>query len=389
MAEGNDAREPIATAHGATAVATVPTLPHHRAMRSLSLLLFAAAAAAQVETPPAATPAPPATSQPSTAASQAPTVRSRPRPLPIDMVVATVNDSAILLSELRSVTLGTIRSLRASGRIVSPNDESLLLRRELKGLIDKRRLALSIHSMGIYTPEQIDGYVKSVLEQDRLEKQRDVGSMLGLSQTLKEEGRTWPTYEREQRLEKLSEFAEDATVRRRLGSSNGTLFLTPRMLRETYEREKAAFVHEAHWRVAMIEFTGPDAKDHAVGAAASWALQAMSAREMAATFPDARSLGETGDDGLADHLRPVAEFAQKGPAGAVSPPLEIRGAWYVARVLQYLPAENGRFEDPEVQARLRLALQNRVRTEFEKQAIERAEDRTVVWKSPNFTRGLD
>jgi hypothetical protein len=129
------------------------------------------------------------------------------------MVVATVNDSAILLSELRSVTLGTIRSLRASGRIVSPNDESLLLRRELKGLIDKRRLALSIHSMGIYTPEQIDGYVKSVLEQERLEKQRDVGSMLGLSQALKEEGRTWPTYEREQRLEKLSEFAEDATVR--------------------------------------------------------------------------------------------------------------------------------------------------------------------------------
>jgi dephospho-CoA kinase len=54
-----------------------------------------------------------------------------------------------------------------------------------------------------------------------------------------------------------------------------------------------------------------------------------------------------------------------------------------------LPAENGRFEDPEVQARLRQVLQNRVRTEFEKQAIDRAEDRTVVWKSPNFTRGLD
>lgn len=383
MAEGNDAQEPIATAHGAAAVATVPTLPHHRAMRSLSLLLFAAAAAAQVETPPPAPPTPPAASQP-------PAAGARSRPLPIDMVVATVNDSAILLSELRSVTLGTIRSLRASGRIVSPSDESLLLLRELKGLIDKRRLALSIHSMGIYTPEQIDGYVKSVLEQERLEKQRDVGSMLGLSQALKDEGRTWPTYEREQRLEKLSEFAEDATVRRRLGSSNGTLFLTPRMLRETYEREKAAFVHEPRWRVAMIEFTGPDAKDHAVGTAAAWPLQTIGARELAASIPGANSLREIGDEVvLADHLQPVAEFAKKGPAGAVSPPLELRGSWYVVRVVQYLPAENGRFEDPEVQARLRQVLQNRVRTEFEKQAIDRAEDRTVVWKSPNFTRGLD
>lgn len=368
-------------------------------MRSLPLLLFAAAAAAQGETPPPAPPAPPAANQPAAAsrppvASQAGGERPagtapRPRPLLVDMVVATVNDSAILLSELRSVTIGSIRSLRASGRIVSPSDEGLLLLRELSGLVDKRRLALSIHSMGIYTPEQIDGYLKSVLEQERLEKQRDVGSMLGLSQALKEEGRTWPTYEREQRLEKLGEFAEDATVRRRLGSSNGSLFLTPRMLRETYERDKAQFVHDARWRVAMIEFTGPDARDHAIGAAASWSLQASTAREMAATFPGARSLGETGDEGLADHLQPVAEFAKKGPAGAVSPPLEIRGSWYVVRVLQYLPAENGRFEDPEVQARLRMVLQNRVRTEFEKQAIERAEDRTVVWKSPTVTRGRD
>lgn len=370
-------------------------------MRPLSFVLLAATAAAQVQAPPPAAGSapqdPPAASPPPAAAvPPAPTPNERPasgaqRPIPllVDMVVATVNDSAILLSELRAVTQGTLRSLRASGRNVSPSDESLLRQRELKGLIDKRRLALSIHSMGIYTPEQIDGYVKSVLEQERQEKQRDVGSMLGLSQALKEEGRTWPTYEREQRIEKLTEFAEDATVRRRLGSSNGSLFLTPRMLRETYQREQAAFVHEARWRVAMVEFTGPEAKDHAIGAAASWALQPVTARELAAGFADAKSLGETGDEGLAAHLQPVAEFAKKGPAGAVSPPLEIRGAWYVVRVVQYLPAENGRFEDPAVQARLRQVLQNQVRMEFEKQAIERAEDRTVVWKSPTATRGRD
>lgn len=364
-------------------------------MRSLSFLLLATAAAAQIQPPVTATAPqdPPATSQPPAAnpPAAAPSDGApRPRPrLLVDMVVATVNDSAILLSELRAVSDGRIRSLVASGRNLSPSDEALLRYRELNGLIDKRRLALSIHSMGIYTPEQIDGYLKSVLEQERQEKQRDVGSMLGLSQALKDQGRTWPTYEREQRLEKLSEFAEDATVRRRLGSSNGTLFLTPRMLRETYLREQAAFVHDARWRVATIEFTGPEARDHAIGAASSWALQPVSARELAASFPGVNRASETGDEGLAEHLLPVAEFAKKGPVGAVSPPLEIRGSWFVARVVQYQPAENGRFEDPEVQARLRLALQNQVRTEFEKQAIGRAEERTVVWKSPLIARGRD
>lgn len=305
------------------------------------------------------------------------------------MVVATVNDSAILLSELRSVTNGTVRSLNAQGRQLSPRDEQLLMMRELGKLIDKRRMALSIHSMGIYTPEQIDGYVKSVLEQERQEKQRDVGSMLALSQALKDDGQTWPTYEREQRLEKLHEFADDATVRRRLGSSNGTLFLTPRMLRETYEREKNAFVHAPRWRAGVVEFDGPEAKDHAASAAAAWALQPLSPRELAANYPDGHSLGDVGDEGLAEHLKPVAEFAQKGPAGTVSPPIEIRGSFFVVKVLQYLPAENGRFEDPEVQARLRVVLQNRVRAEFEKQALDLAEDRTVVWKSTAVTRGQD
>lgn len=360
-------------------------------MRSLSLLLLAAAATAQVQTPPA--PAPAAANPPS---ADAPRTQPRPnagaerqRPLLIDMVVATVNDSAILLSELRSVTKGTVRSLAAQGRRLAPSDEELLMRRELGKLVDKRRMALSIHSMGIYTPEQIDGYVKSVLEQERQEKQRDVGSMLALSQALKDEGRTWPTYEREQKLDKLHEFAEDATVRRRLGSSNGTLFLTPRMLRETYQRERASFVHPPHWRAAMIEFGGPEAKDHAASAAAAWALQPLNTRELAAGYTDVLSAGEAGDEGLAEHLKPVAEFAEKGPAGAVSPPLQVGGSFYVVKILQYLPAENGRFEDPAVQARLRMVLQNRVRAEFEKQALDRAEERTVVWKSPMVTRGQD
>ena len=328
----------------------------------LFALLAGATPGLAQERPPAAPPAP---------------VR---RPWLVDAVVATVNDSAILLSELRTVAAGRIRTLRNEGNRLSQSDEKAILQRELTSLIDKRQMALSVKSLGVYTPDQIESLLRSELDREKQEKVRDLGSVLELSRALKEEGRTWPTYEREQRIDKLSDFADEFAVTRRL-NRNTNLFLTPSMLRETYRREVAMFVHPARARLSIVAFRGPQAQAEAERAAASWSLQPLPSRELAGRFPGATPLPDWDASALASDLKPLTDFALAGPTGAVSPPIACRDATYVVRVVEHRPAADGRFEDPEVQARLRNLCQQRVIAEFRLQAMDRAKLRTEVWTS--------
>lgn len=307
------------------------------------------------------------------------------RPWLVDSVVATVNDSAILLSELRTVAAGRIRTLIKEGNRLRPEEEKLILQRELANLIDKRQMALSVKSLGVYTPDQIESLLRSELEREKQDKVRDLGSVLELSKALKDEGRTWPTYEREQRIDKLSEFADEFAVSRRL-SRNTNLFLTPRMLRETYRREIAAFVHPANARLIMVSFRGAEAQADAERAAAAWALQPQTSRELANRFPGATPGPEMLASELASEWKPITDFALAATTGAVSPPIACRDGIYVVRVLEHRAAANGRFEDPDVQARLRNLCQQRVIAEFRQQAMERAKLRTEVWKGATAGR---
>lgn len=309
----------------------------------------------------------------------------KPRFLQVDGVVATVNDSAILWSELMTVAAGRVRALVNSGARLTRADEELVLQAELDKLIDGRQMALSLKSLGVVTPDQVESLLRTELEREKQEKVRDLGSVPELSRALKEEGRTWPTYEREQRLGKLGEFAEEFAVHQRY-QRNSSLLLTPRMLRETYEKQKEAFVHPAQATVAMVEFRGADAEARAARAASAWVLQDLSSRDLASRHLGSIPYPEQRSSALADFLKPVADFAAAGPAGSVSPPLACRDSWFVARVLEFQPAADGRFEDPRVQARLRLICQNRVLNEFRQQAMERAKVRTEVWRSPSSGR---
>ncbi len=304
----------------------------------------------------------------------------------VDQVVATVNDGAIMLSELRTLAAGQIRTLTTKGRPLSTKDIEDIFRFELDGLIDKHRMAQAAKTFGVFTPEQIETFFKNEMEKEEQEKLRDLGSYQEFSRELKREGRTWQTFLSEQRVDKMADFAREFAVGMRL-QKQSNLYLTPRMLRETYAREKDYFVHPALARVSILVFRGNDALATAQRAAAAWREEDIDARRMADRFPDAIVLDEVSATSLAPELAAITTFALAGPLHNVSPPMVVDGAVRLAKITDFGPTRNGKFEDPDVQADLRNLCEKRVRAEFLLQALERAKLRTEVWESETLFNG--
>lgn len=300
-----------------------------------------------------------------------------PRPVLIDTVVATVNDSAIMWSALRTNTYGRLRALEARFGRLRPEDIERVSREELEDLIDRHTMAQAAKTFGVFTPEQIETYFRRDLERDEQEQIRDFGSHQAWNQALQNTGRTWQTYVSEQRVDKLAKYAEEFSVDMRL-QRQSNLFLTPRMLRETFERERSRFVHPAEALVALVVFQGTDAAAKAAAAAAEWRQSELTGAELAARHPGAVALPPA----IASTLIPeLAEWAIAGPQGNVSAPVERGGSVQVAKVVDYRPARNGRFEDLDVQDELRQMCYRGVVEEFRKQALERARQRTEVWRT--------
>ncbi len=300
-----------------------------------------------------------------------------PRPILVDTIVATVNDSAIMWSALNTNAYGRLRALEARFGRLRPEDIERVFREELDALIDRNTMAQAAKTFGIFTPEQVETIFRRDLEREEQEQIRDLGSQQAFSQALQNQGRTWQTYVSEQRVDKLASYAEQFTVDMRL-QRQSNLFLTPRMLRETYEREIGRFVRPAEARVALLVFQGADAAATAAAAAEAWRQEELTSRQLAQRFPSATPL----DDAIASTLIPeLAQWALAGPLHAVSPPITRNGAVQLAKVLAYLPARNGRFEDLDVQEELRAMCQRGIVEEFRKQALERASQRTEVWQA--------
>jgi hypothetical protein len=303
------------------------------------------------------------------------------RPLMVDGVIATVNDSAILLSSVRTQAASRLRELTARfGQLTSQQIE-FETQRALDTEVERHSLAHAAKSIGKFTPEQIDQIVQSELERDQQEQIRDVGSINAYSRELKRLGRDWPTYENEQRIDKLYELAEELGVRQRLARQTN-LYVTPRMLRETYTANRGMFVHAAEATVVQVRCTGPSARETATEASTVWRLQPMTPRQLADKFADqgAIALGEVSAAELAEAMASIRAFALAGPTGAVSPPFQIGDAWHVARVAAFRPARNATFEDSGTQDELRSLCQRKVIEEFRAQYLERAKQRTEVWR---------
>lgn len=299
-----------------------------------------------------------------------------PRPVLVDRVIATVNDSAILWSALQTNTYGRLRTLQAQFGSVRPEDIERVNREQLNLLIDRHTMAQAAKTFGMFTPEQVENFLRRELERDEQQMIRDLGSQQAYTQALQNQGRTWQTFVSEQRVDKLAGFAEQFAVNMRLQQQEN-LYVTPRMLRETYQREQKFFVHEAEALVALVVFRGADAAAQAAAAAAVWREQELTSAELAARYPGSTRT----DDAIASSMIPeLSQWALAGPLGAVSTPIERNGAVQLAKVVDYRPARNGRFEDLDVQNELRRLCRESVIGEFQKQALERARQRTEVWR---------
>ncbi len=296
----------------------------------------------------------------------------------VDAVIATVNDSAIMWSSVQTAAASRIRAeVEKLGTTLSPALVGQIRDHTLEQEILRHRMAQAAKSFGPLTPDQVEQLLLESLERDRRDEERDFGSLTEYTRQLQRSGRSWPSHLREQRIEKLHDFAEQLSVSRRLARQTN-LFVTPRMLRETYQQMVDYFVHPAEARIVQIAFLGPDAKAHAEAAAEAWRKEPLDVRELAARFQPAQPIAVVNAASLTAQLDALRTFALAGPENAVSSPIAVGDAFHVARVVQFAAARNGRYEDPEVQAELRRICAERVIVEFQQQAYARARERTQV-----------
>ena len=307
---------------------------------------------------------------------------------PVDWVVATVNDAAILMSELRTRAAGSINREELNlGRRLRPAEVLTMLKAELVPIVQNHAMAQAAKTFGFATPEQVESLFQDEMRREEEDQVRDFGTLVEFSKELQRTGRTWQTYERERRVEKMRQFAEDFAVGMRM-QKQGNLFLTPRMLRETYQRRIDQFVHGPRAGVILVGFEGPDARDTAAAAAALWRQEDLDGKGLLARFPNAKGttqeLGGITEKSRASLATVLADFALAGPLNHVAEPFELGGTWRTAKIAIYEPAANGKFEDAEVQAELRYLCQKGVIGELRRQATARAMQRTEYWVHKDF-----
>lgn len=314
--------------------------------------------------------------------------KDAPRVVNVDKVVATVNDSAILLSAVRSRASGTVNTIETErGRRLQPPELLAVLKEFLEQVIDEYSMAQAATSFGVASPEAIEQALKDELDRDEAAQLRDFGTYPEYSRELQKRGRVWPTYQRQQRIEKLFEFAKSFAIGMRMQKQTD-LYLTPKMLRETYRKRRVLFVHGAAADVESVLFTGPDAQANAEKAAAMWTRENLMPGDFRDRFPGSAipsgKLNNITDGSRKSLDDALVDFAIAGPVDHVSAPMPVQGGFRIVRIAGYTPAADGKFEDPEVQLRLREICEKSVLGEFWKQALERAADRTEVWRSYEF-----
>ncbi|MCA8964998.1 MAG: peptidyl-prolyl cis-trans isomerase [Planctomycetes bacterium] len=297
--------------------------------------------------------------------------------LRVDTVIATVNNDVIMLSELRTQAVGEVRTLEAQqGRRLTPEERGFVLQRELTKLINNHTMAQAAKTLGLAAPDMIESLFQDELRRAAAEQVRNLGTEQKFSQELQRQGRTWQSFEREQRVEKMRQFAEELAIYSRLQKQQN-LFLTPRMMRELYEREIDRFVRPSLAIVSAVVFRGDDAPAQAAKAIEFWRTNELSSRELADRYPGATAIGEIDAGTLVPEL-PLAKFALAGPQGAVSAPIPFQGGLQVAKVVRFIEARNASFGDPDVQTELRRIGLDQVVAELRQQALARAAARTEV-----------
>ncbi len=310
--------------------------------------------------------------------------------VPLDRVVATVNDAVILQREILTLTVSEIRAREQErGGPLSAGERSQIFFRNLEGRIDEHALAQAAGTLGLLPPERVEEIFQSQL----LEEERDLVRKLGTLQRVTEEqarqGRNWETFVRDQRVSKLSDLTRSLAVQSRLNNQSN-LFITPRMMRTFYLQNRAQFVRESRAVLGCVAFAGADAAAAAAAAKAVWEQEPLSPEGIVERFSDRGAMAPETlliDEAARKSRRPdQVAFAMQGPAGLVSEPIEDTRAVRLWKVLDFAEAREDRFEDPKVQALIRNLMEQQVYDRLLTQTRKRSRERTQVWQPPDLRR---
>ncbi|MBL8726350.1 MAG: hypothetical protein JNK49_20065 [Planctomycetes bacterium] len=305
------------------------------------------------------------------------------RLLQVDRVVATVNDSAILLSDLRRLAAGQIAATEQRlGRPLAPAESNAILARVLAPLIEKHALAQAAKNFDYMPASQVEALFQSEMSREANEQIRDLGTEQAFAAELANSGHTWQSYTRERRVDKMQDMALQLAMNARFAQHHN-LLVTPRMMKEQLAAQRHLFEHGPRAELAWVTFQGPNAREEAGRAAELWRAENLTAQQVADRFQAAKATAQVGlrvTDETKQRLDELlVQFALGNPAGTVSPPLRLGGDWRVLRILETQAARTADFADPELQATLRNLCMRAVLDDYKQQATARAMRRTESW----------
>ena len=300
----------------------------------------------------------------------------------IDRVVATVNDTVILYSELKTLSSGEERTaeIQKGGKLTLP-ELRIIQTRNLQELINRAALAQAAKTLGVLPPERVEEIFQEMLEDDRKQQIRDFGTLMKFSEELQKTNRTWETYERDQRLAKLSDLTKQMAVYGRLQNQRG-LFITPRMMRQHFARNQVQMA-EKRAKLAIIAFPGTTTLAAANEAAEAWRQAPSTPSELATQFRDrgARELGVhmINDKSTANRPLKMVQFALAGPINNVQV-VPQDASIQVWKITDYSGGTTRSFDDPTLQVDIRRILERQVVNFLTNQTIQRARERTEPWQ---------
>jgi len=332
-------------------------------MRCLSILLCAAATAVAQTTP------------------------IDPKTLvPLDRVVATVNDAVILNSEVLTLTAGRVRTRQEElKRQLTLEEISRVFKAMLDSKIDQHALAQAAKTLGIIPPDRVESFLQEQLKDEERDQIRELGTYQKLSEERlrQSNGSSWQSIVRDQRVSKLAELTKVLTVTTRLQNQHN-LLITPRGMRYFYRRHVDQFVHGSRALLGVVAVIGPDAAATAAALVDAWRGHELAPDELVQRFANRGACNPEVlliDDSSAKTRRPdEVAFARAGPAGTVSAPIERDGSYRVWKVLEYWATRNDPFDDADVQREIRDYMEREVVDQLMLQTIKRARERTQVWR---------
>jgi hypothetical protein len=302
----------------------------------------------------------------------------------LDRVVATVNDAVILESEILRLMKPTMDSLeRTRNKPVEPAERHVLFVRNLHEKIDQHTLAQAAKTLGILPPDRVEAFFQEILREEERELVRALGTYQKVTEEQAREGRNWEAWERDQRVDKLSQLAKELSVRERLMNQHN-LFITPRMMRDYYRRNRDQFVHGSRAVLGSVAFLGPSSEAVAQQAAEAWQKEPLEPVDLVARFqqqgaclPEKLLLD---DNSRKTRRVDQVDFALAGPKDRVSAPIPGSEGHRLWKVMEYAEASSAPFEDAAVQQAIRARMETEVLDRLLRQVLRRARERTEVWQ---------